>query len=121
LQFRGQAYSTVYSNHFGIDKVIVNRERTPGDIFGIVPETKIYSLIQAFDIGPRFLAHVTENRDRVIGYMVERLPGRHVTTEDLPAYRAVLFKLHGLDIAHGFLRLSSFLITNDRALLHFFT
>jgi hypothetical protein len=32
---------------------------------------QIYSLIHNHDIGPRLLAHVTENNDRVIGYMVD--------------------------------------------------
>jgi hypothetical protein len=120
LQCLGQMYSAVYRDHFGLDKVIVNHEWYPDYIYGSVHETEIYSLIEGHDIGPRFLAHVTENTDRVIGYMVERVPGRHATIDDLSACREGLSKLHALGIVHGSLRPTTFSINNGRALLHGF-
>jgi serine/threonine protein kinase len=123
LQSQGQIYSTTHTGHFGVDVVIVNYEWYPELIYGPSQETAIYSLIEGHGIGARFLAHLTENGDRVIGYMVERLPHiRAATPRDLDACRTVLGKLHALGIVHGFLSPSSFLISSDdgRALLHSF-
>lgn len=115
-----QMYSAVYEGHFDVDKVIACWEWHPHDIYGPTHETDIYALIQEHDIAPRFLAHVTENRSRVIGFMVERLPGRHAVYDDLQACQEALSKLHGIGIAQGCLRRSSFLVTDNRAFLHSF-
>jgi hypothetical protein len=115
-----QIFPAVYTDHFGVEKVVVNIEWCPEDIYGINHETEIYSLIENQDIGPKFLAHVTENNVRVIGYMIEMVMARRAAVDDLPACRKVLSKLHDLGIAHGHLRDTDFLITNDGALLHNF-
>lgn len=120
LQCRHQIYSAVYRGHSGADKVIVSFEWHPETIYGVDHETEIYSLIHGHDIGPKFLAHITENRERVIGYIVSRLAGRPATPGDLQACREVLSKLHGLGIVYGQLKPSSFIIENGRALLHSF-
>jgi len=120
LRSTAQIFPAVYNNHFGVEQVVVNIEWCPEDIYGINHETEIYSLIENQDIGPKFLAHVTENKDRVIGYMIEMVMARRAAVDDLPACRKVLSKLHNLGIAHGSLRDTDFLITNDRVLLHNF-
>lgn len=45
---------------------------------------------------------------------------RRPTIDDLPACRNVLSKLHNLGIAHGPLRDTDFLVTNECTLLHNF-
>lgn len=95
-------------------------EYYPDDIFGVIQETRVYSQIDGHGIGPKFLSHVTENTERVCGYMVESLPARHATIDDLPACRAVLAKLHDRKIIYGHLSSQSFLIVEGQALLHGF-
>jgi hypothetical protein len=86
----------------------------------VIQETRVYSQIEGYGIGPRCLAHVTENGERVCGYMLESLPARGATIDDLEACQAVLAKLHGLKIVYGNLSSQSFLVLDDRVLLHGF-
>jgi hypothetical protein len=74
LQCMGQIHSTIHDGHeFGVTQVVVNFDWYPEQVNGPDHETEIYSWIENHGIGPKFLAHVTENNDRVIGYMVERV------------------------------------------------
>jgi hypothetical protein len=57
---------------------------------GLGPESEIYSIVHGHDIGPKFLAHITENHDRLIGFMVERLQARIAAVSDLRKCKAVL-------------------------------
>ncbi|KAI0138975.1 hypothetical protein F4776DRAFT_617511 [Hypoxylon sp. NC0597] len=88
------------------------------------PESGIYAMIDGYDIGPKFLAHITENHNRVIGFMVENLQARIANISDLHKCKAVLSKLHRLGIAYGnpSLRRGSFLVDDSlgRAYLHGF-
>lgn len=89
---------------------------------GLGPESNIYGIIHGHDIGPKFLAHITENHDRIIGFMVERLQARIATISDLGKCKAVVAKLHSLGFAYGNLVRRSFLVVDnlDRAYLHNF-
>lgn len=89
---------------------------------GLGPESEMYAVIHGHDIGPKFLAHITENHNRIIGFVVERLQARIAAVSDLGKCKAVLTKLHGLGIAHGGLTRQSFLVDDglDRAYLHNF-
>ncbi|KAG7110304.1 hypothetical protein HYQ45_010758 [Verticillium longisporum] len=82
----------------------------------------MYAAIEGHDIAPKFLAHITENRGRVIGHMLERLKARLATIHDMGKCQAVLARLHGLGITHGGLSRHSFLIDDERgrAYLHGF-
>jgi hypothetical protein len=120
LQGQHQMQSILCREHLGLENVVVNFEWYPYEIYGPVRETKIYALIEGYNIGPKFLAHVTENRDRVIGYMVEHVPARSATSADLELCREVLRMLHKLGITHGNINPAAFLIHNGRALLHGF-
>ncbi|KAI8631881.1 hypothetical protein F5Y19DRAFT_472765 [Xylariaceae sp. FL1651] len=46
----------------------------PGLVYGIEVESYVYSIIQARDPGPapRFLAHITDNGTRALGFLLER-------------------------------------------------
>jgi hypothetical protein len=61
LQSAGFIFYNVYSNHFGLDKVIVSSEWIPESVYGVDHETQIYALIDGHQIAPRFLAHITEH------------------------------------------------------------
>lgn len=98
----------------------------PGHAHGIANESHIYSIIQARDpgIAPRFLAHITDNDTRVIGFLLQRVMGAcEAGTTDLEKCRNVLSRLHALGIAYGgLLKRHSFLICdgNDTVLLQGF-
>ena len=121
LQCAGQMNSAIYPGQLGADQVVVNTDWYPDWIHGVIQETMVYSQIEGHGIGPKFLAHVTENEERVYGYMLERVQARHATIDDLQACKTVLAKLHSLEIVYGSLSSDSFLILeNGQALLHCF-
>lgn len=109
----GKPFATVYNNHFGFEKVIVEVEYHPEELYHLVHDNEIYRVLDGYNITPKFLAHVTENNDRVIGFMIELVSCRHANIEDLPACREVLSKLHKLGYIHGWLQPSSSLICDD--------
>lgn len=120
LQCTTSMYAHVYPGHLGHEKVVVHYEWYPHDIYGVKHETEIYSLIDASGIAAKFVAHLTENHGRIIGFMTERVPGRLATPEDLPACQAVLAKLHSLGIAYaspGVLNYRSFIVCDDGVVL----
>jgi hypothetical protein len=112
LQSAGFIFYNVYSNHFGLDKVIVSSEWIPESVYVVDHETQIYAPIDGHQIALRFLAHITEhsgiqggNSERVIGFMLEKVTGaRSATLEDLLACAEVLAILHAFGIAHGSIR-----------------
>ncbi|OTA95548.1 hypothetical protein M434DRAFT_28663 [Hypoxylon sp. CO27-5] len=89
---------------------------------GLGPESATYAMIDGHEIGPKFLAHITENRKRVIGFMVESLQAYMASISNLDKCVAVLSKLQRLGIAHGNLTRDSFLVVDSRgrAYLHGF-
>lgn len=102
LQCAAQIYSTIHDgSQFDVAKVIVNIEWCPESVYGSDRETTMYSLIENHCVAPKFVAHVTENNERTIGFIVEKINARRATRNDLPACRLVLSKLHSLGIAHG--------------------
>lgn len=75
----------------------------PSDIHGIADATHNYSIINARDPGlaPKFLAHITDNGTRVVGYVTERIVGaREAGPEDLEKCRATLSRFHALRLVH---------------------
>jgi hypothetical protein len=89
----------------------------PGHWVGIERETRAHQIIQARDpsLAPRFLAHITENCSRVIGFLLEHIPdAREAGLEDLEKCRAALARLHALGIVKaGELKRHSFLVNKD--------
>ncbi|KAK4031615.1 hypothetical protein C8A01DRAFT_41941 [Parachaetomium inaequale] len=80
-------------------------------------DTYIYSLIDGHDIAPRFVGHITENKDtdgaRAFGFMVEYMPDCRVAeAQDLEECKAVLRRLHQLGIVLGFLEPACFLVVD---------
>jgi hypothetical protein len=111
----------------GSETVIAAWDWDPSDGYGPSQETKIYSTIDGHGIAPRFLGHITENRTRAIGFIVEHIPCRAATAKDIEAGKATLARLHGLGIAYGSPRPESLLVVDQdgsegekRVLLHGF-
>ncbi|KAI0414206.1 hypothetical protein F5X98DRAFT_390061 [Xylaria grammica] len=77
------------------------------DIQAIEKETRIYQHLEGHPIAPKFLGHVTDGGDRVIGLLVEYIEdGRPLEKgmfSDLALERCrdALHALHNLDISHG--------------------
>ncbi|KAI5861163.1 hypothetical protein GGS23DRAFT_577422 [Durotheca rogersii] len=92
----------------------------PGHWVGIRNEARTYEIIQSRDPGlaPRFLGHITENRSRVVGFLLERIPdAREAGPADLEKCKTALARLHALGIAKGQLSRHSFLVRHDGSVL----
>ena len=92
----------------------------PGHWQGVENETRAYRLLQERDPGlaPRFLAHVTENHSRVVGFLLEHVADvREAGAGDLEKCRAILGRLHALGIAKRQLSRHSFLVKGDGEVL----
>lgn len=88
----------------------------PGHWVGIEADARAHQIIQAHEPGlaPRLVAHVTENRGRVVGFLLERVRGtREADVADLGGCRDALARLHALGIAKGQLSRRSFLVRED--------
>ncbi|KAI1383580.1 uncharacterized protein F4822DRAFT_421062 [Hypoxylon trugodes] len=122
LLCQGKLHATIRGAHFGESRTMVQYEWNPRLVYPLDIVTDIFSRIDGLGIAPKFLAHVTENCDRVIGYMVQGMNGRAATPEDLDACRDVLSKLHSLGIVLGFLHPQAFIITDHgQVFLHQFS
>lgn len=100
----------------GPEKVVVKYARFPWEIARLEVETRAYEWVQDRDIGPKFLGHLTEN-GRTIGFIIERVEGRHPAETGLSACQAALTRLHALSIRHGDTNKHNFLIHGSRATL----
>lgn len=104
----------------GGSEVVRVTDWIPGHCPGVETDARAHETIQARDPGlaPRLVAHVTENRARVIGFLLERVPGaREAGAADLGACRAALARLHALGITKGQLSRHSFLVREDGSVM----
>ena len=102
--------------HFDLP-IVVKFAVFPYEIPYLRSETSAYQWIENHQIGPRFLAHLTEE-GRVIGFVMERIINfRHAEPDDLALCQQALSKLHRLNIKHGDINKHNFLIHDDRATL----
>ncbi|KAJ5124874.1 uncharacterized protein N7515_008699 [Penicillium bovifimosum] len=96
--------------HLFDEPVVIKFARLDWEIQYLENETTAYQWIEGYDIGPRFLGHLTED-GRVIGFMMERIKdARHAGPQDLEACTEVLSRLHGLGIHHGDTNRFNFLV-----------
>ncbi|KAF4466027.1 hypothetical protein FALBO_7125 [Fusarium albosuccineum] len=61
---------------------------------------------------PTFLGHLME-QERCIGFLMEKVEGRHPTLDDFPACEAALQKLHRAGWVHGDVNRFNFLVEKD--------
>ena len=131
IQFMDKVFPRVISTPAEIaaatlgSEVIGSWAWQPDFAHGIARETYAYSVIQARDpdLAPRFLAHITDNGTRVIGFLLERIPDvREAGPADLDKCKDTLSRLHALGIAYGSLiKRHSFLVcSGDTVLLQGF-
>ncbi|KFA77251.1 hypothetical protein S40288_01344 [Stachybotrys chartarum IBT 40288] len=78
-------------------------------------ETEIYESISRnlspgeHSIAPAFLGHLME-QDRCIGFLMQKVDGRHPSSDDLPACEAALRRLHRTGWIHGDVNRYNFLV-----------
>lgn len=60
-------------------------------------ETRAFNLFDGKDIAPKFLGHLME-KERLMGILMEYIPGRHAPPEDEAVCRNVLKRLHEFKI-----------------------
>lgn len=100
------------SDDCGQETMIAKIARFPWEIQYIEAETRIYQLLQSSGIGPRFLGHVHEE-DRIIGFLLEKVEGRHAGPADLVICQKALKRLHILGILHGDTNRYNFIIGSN--------
>ncbi|TVY83328.1 hypothetical protein LSUE1_G001753 [Lachnellula suecica] len=96
--------------------IIAKFARFEWEIGYYISETQAYSWIDGSRIGPEFLGYLTEE-GRVIGFLIEKVEGRHATHSDLLACQAIVGQLHGMGVLHGDLNKHNFLISERGAVL----
>ncbi len=65
-------------------------------------------------IAPKFHGYVYEEHpDRIIGFLMEIIDGRHADVEDLEPCRKVVQQMHGLGLIHGDLNKYNFIVTEN--------
>lgn len=75
-------------------------------------ETEVYATLHKLGedgLAPRFLGHLTEN-GRVMGFLIEKLAGRHAGIEDLEGCLEVVKTFHRTGMVHGDLCKYNFLV-----------
>ncbi|KFY51045.1 hypothetical protein V495_00012 [Pseudogymnoascus sp. VKM F-4514 (FW-929)] len=92
--------------------MITKMARFPWEIGYIEAETCIYQLIQPLGITPPFLGHIHE-AGRVIGFLLEKVEGRHANPEDLEICKAALKRLHNQRILYGDCNRYNFIVGAD--------
>ncbi|KAG6873359.1 hypothetical protein C0995_016468 [Termitomyces sp. Mi166 len=80
------------------------------EVARIAHETSIYSAIAGCSVGPAFLGHVAEH-GRIMGFLIEKLEGRHAGIDDLEACQCAVKHLHSLGIVHRDVNRYNFIIS----------
>jgi predicted Ser/Thr protein kinase len=103
---------------FSTVPVIAKIARFEWQIPRIERETRAYQILHQTNvaIAPRFLGHIHEE-GRVIGFLMEKLNGRHASFGDLEKCEATLQNFHDLGLIHGDANRYNFLVTRERVML----
>lgn len=83
-------------------------------------EIRVYHALMnhKFSRVPEFIGYVyEEEEDRVIGFLIEELHGRHANIGDLTICESTVQQLHSVGIIHGDLNRYNFVITGNEAKL----
>lgn len=73
-------------------------------------ETRAYQLLEGTGIAPKFLGHISEH-GRVIGFAVEKAPGRAASVEALDVCVRGLRRFHELGLLHGDVNKHNFVVS----------
>ncbi|KAL8641262.1 MAG: hypothetical protein Q9226_008656 [Calogaya cf. arnoldii] len=105
------------ASHPELGEVIAKYARFEWEIASYQRETEVYNwLDDHHNMGPTFLGHLTEC-GRAIGFLLQKLQGRHAGVQDLARCEDVVRKLHSLHILHGDLNRHNFLVDEDQVVL----
>ncbi|KAI4110823.1 MAG: hypothetical protein LQ339_001099 [Xanthoria mediterranea] len=102
--------------HPELGDVIAKYARFEWEVAPYQSETEVYHWLHGHNMGPNFLGHLTEG-GRVIGFLLQKLSGRHACFQDLARCEDVLRKLHSLDILHGDVNRHNFLVDEEQVVL----
>jgi hypothetical protein len=105
-------FKVKYGEGFAVAKIA----RFEFEIPYIETETRVYREIDGKEIGPKFLAHLTED-GRTMGFLIEYVTFRPTSREDLAACIAVVRRLHKLRLVHGDVNRHNFLMVEGDARL----
>ncbi|KAI5195582.1 alpha-galactosidase A precursor [Aureobasidium subglaciale] len=98
-------------------KVVIKLAEFHWEMQWLNQETQAYQWIKDLNVGPKFLAHLTEE-GRVIGFAMEHIQdARHAEPIDITLRQQALQRLHGSGIKHGDVNKHNILIRDDRATL----
>jgi predicted Ser/Thr protein kinase len=95
---------------YGSKPAIAKIARFEFEIPLVEKETAIYQAIDGHGIGPAFLGHLIEH-GRVMGFLIEKVEGRHGYIGDLEPCQEVTKRLHSLGIVHGDLNRHNFIVS----------
>jgi predicted Ser/Thr protein kinase len=95
---------------WGSKQAVAKIARFEFEITLMEKETAIYEAIDGHGIGPAFLGHLIEH-GRVMGFLIEKVEGRHGHIGDLEASQKVTKRLHSLGIVHGDLNRYNFIVS----------
>jgi len=93
LKFFNTVCLVKYQSQFCVLKIA----RFEHEIGNVVNETRAFNLFDGKDIAPKFLGHLME-KERLMGILMEYIPGRHAPPEDEAVCRNVLKRLHEFKI-----------------------
>lgn len=114
-RLKSNVYLASSAQHPG-GPVIAKFARFDWEVGYYVAETQAYAWIAGHSIGPMFLGHLLEN-GRAIGFVLERVQGRHASISDLAQCEAAVRRLHRIGILHGDLNRHNFLVSEKGATL----
>lgn len=86
------------------------------ELAAIQKEIKAYHILDGFPLIPTFMGYVyEETRDRVVGFLIEALEGRHPSAKDYEICQSGMFELHKRGVVHGDLNKYNILIDEGKA------
>lgn len=106
-------FRTLYTNLDGMS-CYVKFARFAFELQDIAQEIRTYQFLMdhGFTMVPKLLGYVHEGPHRVIGFLLEEIPGRHATIKDLTICEEALRELHKF-IVHGDLNQYNIIVTNN--------
>ncbi|PVH98645.1 hypothetical protein DM02DRAFT_40909 [Periconia macrospinosa] len=86
------------------------------ELKAIKKEIEAYHFLHGFPLIPKFMGYVYEETcDRVVGFLIEALEGRHPSAEDYEICQSGMFELHKRGVVHGDLNKYNIFIDGGKA------
>jgi predicted Ser/Thr protein kinase len=111
-QIKANVFKVKYAGEYAVAKIA----RFEFEVPYIEAETQSYQVLNGLGLGPKFLAHLSEN-GRPMGMLIECLDGRRPTKDDFKACSRVLRRLHSQGWAHRDINRDNFVVVGSEAKL----